>query len=332
MNPITASDRTHANGKRGCTRIATVLAVVFYVALLGICFSFANSFRNTLRARYSWEAIPLIGHVRVKTELYRMEHGRLPGTSPIKRAADTDGDSDSQVFSSADSRIDEDAAAGAYAQSFSATGLVFQIDQDSWKACNKKQTARHFAKLIDITHAELYGKFLKPEWVQYLAHANRSAGDHVYTIGVFGSEPPALGTGYAVVEVVNAAYGHKSILTWERYFPLGERQTVFWVQPMETPYDPQDPAFARICPIPRELLNPRSVAELDAALAVMHNWGWNREILEPGTASPLKIKVAAYIYLAFLVVLLFAFGISYLIRLLLILFLATIAIVWLLPV
>lgn len=184
-----------------------------------------------VEAKYQAEAIPVLRNLRIKTDVYQHEVGCLPGVQPNGKAGTTsDHFAEVQTFVPIvmNGRTEYFPAVG---------GLKYGVESPVWYDASGVQWkpgikgnwtshTNHFAKQFDVAWQDLAGVWMKPSHIQYrVLSGDYKPNAYAYAIGVFGDgNGLAEGTGYAIIEIVNAANKLKYIGIWKRYKSVGGGQ------------------------------------------------------------------------------------------------------------
>lgn len=258
-------------------------------------FNWAQSWDSRIRAQYAAEARPVIGDLRVQVELFRYENPQLPGL-----ARDMDGQFVPRKYEPIaempwyyhDTRMHDLLCAGAFAQSIDGTNLTYQVSESGWKPVDEREYEYHFVNELGVNIDDMMGRRIRPCQIQYLALAKASRASYLYVIGVFGNgDGLPEGTGCAVMEYSCVDLGVRNVMTWERYFSIGNEQSALWLQSMKKNYDPQD-ENSHIVPVAVELFTAQTQGELAAAKSAMKSWGWNTDIRRPGHVKRNLIQIS----------------------------------------
>ena len=243
-----------------------------------------NSWDRRVRARYAAEAIPAIGDLRVSSEVFRLDHGHLPGLARDRDHTFILREYTPIVvppFRYHDSRIHESMSLGAFAQSVDGTNLTYQMSDTYWQPCGEDELWQHFLHDLGMNTNNLTGRFLRPHHIQYAALAKTNMASYLFVTGVFGNgDGYPVGTGNAVLEYHRADLRVRNVMTWERFFPIGNQQCAIWFQSMHTDYNPQD-ENSHVVPIADELFTAQTASEFFSAIKAMNSWGWDTDIRRP---------------------------------------------------
>lgn len=177
-----------------------------------------------MRARYTAEPVPVVGCLREQIASFHEVHGFLPGLSPDAKYELTPGVnihlSGLQTFT----RVEDDGVASP--QYLPAVVSAFEMGQDQVPRFSVRlfdeaaPDRRHFAQQLDISNRDFLGARLKPNEVFYAAWAIEGISNtYVYAVGMFGDLEVGLppGTGYAVLEIVNAGTQLRMVGEWRRW-------------------------------------------------------------------------------------------------------------------
>lgn len=217
-------------GNGGFTLVELLVVILIIVILSVTMLPLLKPF--VTKAQYAAEAVPVIGNLRTKIELFRIEKDHLPGilTADGKPSADVEIAS-TDVGAYYQSRLVAGTTAGGdiiqsilpdttdnntlknYAFTYNDVGT------DRAKAATMN-LPDHVFRQIDVDYADLTGKRLRPQHVQYVVLGNgKSNGDKcLWALGAFGDGAGlAKGCGYAVLECNNPDTKLKFVATFERY-------------------------------------------------------------------------------------------------------------------
>ena len=215
---------TFKNGAKAGFTLVELLVVILIIVILSVTMlPLLKPF--VTKAQYAAEAVPVIGNLRTKVELYRIEKDHLPGIaldSTGKPVLKTVGALTNISFS-----VDYSSDAAVGVQSLmsvtNAVGVVGQvawyngtgIDPDSGSSSTWIST--HVFNKIDVNYADLTGKRLRPDFFQYIVPYSKGE-DFCWAIAVAGDGGTLpLGTAYAVLELNCSHAKAKFVATFERY-------------------------------------------------------------------------------------------------------------------
>lgn len=275
-------------GSREGVTLIELLVVMLIVVILTI--SLLPFFQGAIiRAQYTAEAIPVIGDLRLKTELHRYEPGGLPGVRPVEgldnvthASAPTAGvDTYTQTYA-----VDDDAAT-VVAQFFPA--VLNGVESD---LIDRESPWVHFSRNIEASASDFVGRRMKPTDVFY--NGFQGGNGYVYALGAFGGgEESRLrpGSGYAVLEVVNrnVDVNMKIVAEWRRFVegPLEDDATqVLMLSGVDGGFaPPADWDESGICYTgdPTLLLsNDEDLVRDELNVLTLAGWDLNVTVLEPG--------------------------------------------------
>ncbi len=203
-------------GSREGVTLIELLVVMLIVVILTI--SLLPFFQGAIiRAQYTAEAVPVIGDLRLKTELHRYEPGGLPGLRNHEGIDNVDRASAPVAATTTFTQTYavDDSEATVVAQFFPAVLNGVEADlidlENPWV---------HFSRNIEARANDFVGRRMKPTDVFY----NGFEGDngYVYAIGAFGGGDESRlrpGSGYAVLEIVNrnVDVNMKVVAEWRRF-------------------------------------------------------------------------------------------------------------------
>lgn len=223
-----------STSKSGFTLVELLVTILIIVILSVTMLPLLKPF--VTQAQYSAEGVPVIGNIRTKVELFRIENDYLPGV-PMK-------DDGSVVVNSETPPYSTSYISGLHAGS---DAISTTIDGTQWM---KTETANgttsekfyvgfgsetaletdtgladHVWKRLSINYSDLTGKKLRPEDIQY--EVIKSDGDTFYwVVSCFGHGSGGLagGCGYAVAEFNDPVHKHKFVATFENYKPVNTDQ------------------------------------------------------------------------------------------------------------
>ena len=225
---------TFKNGAKAGFTLVELLVVILIIVILSVTMlPLLKPF--VTKAQYAAEGVPVIGNLRTKVELYRIEKDHLPGIpldtqgKPITNAPAGMPGLGSVTIVADDSAIRANVTSigiqsmqgvcanhtntGAYAW-WDASGLT-PGDTDVLNAPDSQNL--HVFKKIDVNYADLTGKRLRPYHFQY-AVPYCNGENYCWVIGTFGDGGTLpKGTGYAVLEFNNVLAKAKFVATFERY-------------------------------------------------------------------------------------------------------------------
>lgn len=297
-------------GKGGFTLVELLIVMLIIVILAVSALPLLKPF--VVQAKYTSNAVPVLGSLRTKIEIYRVEHDRLPGIPVDPVTGITLGlaiqpvvvDSVTDPLQAGVSRIgaglsiiqtmNQDSDCAVFSSYDVAGNSVFQPvadgDASTPTVNDPAEIAQHVFKTLSVTFDDLKANALRPQHIQYIAVVGSNAGDaRLFGVGAFGDDVGLpKGTGYAILEFSDPTPTHKRkfIATWKRWKPLNanSRQIHFtWPQGVTVDshtlalgslIDPSDVSQCAICPIPLTTDLFGTQAEYDAAIAGMKLWGW----------------------------------------------------------
>ncbi len=285
---------TGAFGSKAGVTLVELLVVMLIVVILTV--SLTPLFRDyMIRSQYTAEAVPVVGDLRLKTELFRYEQSFLPGTlrdqnGPLGNTSLLEENYIHTFMLVAAGEED----AGRYRPAMRPVVLTEGVP--AWGAAEQPTAVgTHFARDVNVNYANLTGSRMRPNNVFYFAARSDAGydlpqdsaarvpeGGYLYVIGVFGDGRLPTGTGYAVLELDNPETETKVVATWERWRAIGANpgQVVLaWGGDpgagVYTPGEPSEAADLNVCwvGLPSQLLDAdRDV--VNAALEDLRAAGW----------------------------------------------------------
>jgi len=200
-------------GSKSGVTLVELLVVMLIVVILAI--SLVPFLRDYIvRARYTAEAVPVVGDMRTKIELHRYEPGRLPGLKDNKSyiLGDPDwGYYQTWIGDSTDGPLRRYEAAVAKYDGTNYTVMALSTNESS-----------HFANDIQLTTSHLTGRRLRPNHVFYMGREEADTPSYAYAIGVFGDNRGLnAGSGYAVLDVYNSHLDMKLVAEWRQFVERG---------------------------------------------------------------------------------------------------------------
>lgn len=221
--------RKTVHGREGVTLVELLVVMLIVVILAVALVPFFGDY--VVKARYTAEAVPATGDLCTKIQLYKFETGYLPGL-----AMAGENPAVSAAYPNGSTCIDGDASG---IQTFYAATNDLTIARVYKPAVGITPTSAttsldHFSMDIAIDQQHLTGANCKPSDFQYLSmRGGYQSASYFYAVGCFGSGSLPAGTGYAVLEVNNAActdtaggggttVGKKFVATFERWRPIGD--------------------------------------------------------------------------------------------------------------
>ncbi len=246
------------HGSEGFTLVELLVTILIIVILSVTMLPLLKPF--VTQAQYSAEGVPVIGNIRTKVELFRIENDYLPGVPVDSQGKVLKSATYTKTIPPADPNDPTSQAvtlAGAYATTANG-GVAFSgYDATQWmkpddttrvenyyigfgSAATETAAAQppsplqagistatetglgdHVWKRISVNYSDLTGKKLRPDDMQYTVIM--SDGDTYYwVIACFGQGNGGLasGCGYAVAEYNNPGLGVKFVATFENYKPV----------------------------------------------------------------------------------------------------------------
>lgn len=217
-------------GSRSGVTLVELLVVMLIVVILAV--SLVPFLRDYIvKARYTAEGVPVVGDLRTKIELYRYEPGGLPGlgSTVVPAAAVSDlatailgASGTGRIHTWAETTTATDPVA-KFAQGVaipSGAGLAVTLAPEILNATE----AVHLGNHVQVDTQHLTGRRMRPNHLFYTGYQTSNATSYAYAVGVFGDGKPGLlnaGSGYAVLEVYNAALNVKVVAEWSRFLERG---------------------------------------------------------------------------------------------------------------
>ena len=205
--------------------VVILIIVILSVTMLPLLKPFVT------KAQYAAEGVPVIGNLRTKVELYRIEKDHMPGIpldtqgKPVTNF--TIGSTGFSVTADKDAQFGVmglQSMEGVNEANATNTGSVAWFESGSPVLTVAAGNALvgetlHVFNKIDVNYADLTGKRLRPYHFQYMVPYSKGE-DFCWIIGVFGDGGTLpLGTGYAVLEFNFTLAKAKFVATFERYKP-----------------------------------------------------------------------------------------------------------------
>lgn len=269
-------------GSKAGVTLVELLVVMLIVVILAV--SLTPLFRDYIvRAQYAAEAVPVVGDLRTKIELYRYENNYLPG---LPRNANGPTANNSQLTSAGVTSYAQTFVTNAAGQFLPGLRTVTPGNPASWGAAAIMADADmgyHFASDLNLSYENLTGSRLRPNVVYY--YAARGDADsftsgtvdpgYMYAVGIFGDGRLKEGSGYAVLEIHNPQTQTKVVATWERFRERGNPAGQAVLAAGEYTGTAIGASTNNICWIgtPSQLLNADK-DQVDLGLAALRTAGW----------------------------------------------------------
>lgn len=219
-----------STSKSGFTLVELLVTILIIVILSVTMLPLLKPF--VTQAQYSAEGVPVIGNLRTKVELFRIENDYLPGV-PIDAAGKV-------VNVSGKTRTTSDLSADTVGTeptdltdaTTTWNGVQYLVVDDSSSAGGNVTTkymsgskelasvlGQHVWNRIDVNYSDLTGKKLRPQHIQYVVL--KSEGDAYYWVVACLGDGSGLakGCGYVVAEYNNPNIKRKFVATYENYKP-----------------------------------------------------------------------------------------------------------------
>lgn len=203
--------------------VVILIIVILAVTMLPLLKPFVT------KAQYAAEGVPVIGNLRTKVELYRIEKDHMPGIKldtqgkPVPNLSIGGSNVCASVGANAgNNEIGLQSMQGVDTANATNTGSVawFETGGSGWTMASQgtlNGTTLHVFNKIDVNYADLTGKRLRPFHFQYMVPYS-SGEDFCWVVGVFGDGGTLpKGTGYAVLEFNFTLAKAKFVATFERY-------------------------------------------------------------------------------------------------------------------
>lgn len=295
-------------GKGGFTLVELLIVMLIIVILAVSALPLLKPF--VVQAKYTSNAIPVLGNLRTKIEIFRVEHDRLPGV-PVNPVTGQTLFTQSTVFDGVTAPVlagisrlgtglsliqtmnqDSDNAifAGYNADGSTLFSPVADGDASTATTGNPAEILQHVFPTLAVTFDDLKANALRPQHIQYIAVVGSGAGDaRLFGVGAFGDDVGLpKGTGYAILEFSDPTPTHKRkfIATWKRWKPLAANsRQIRFTWPLGGVADSYGFALGHLfvttsvdecamCPLPLATDLFGTQAQYDAAIAGMKLWGW----------------------------------------------------------
>ena len=239
--------------KAGVT-LVELLVVILIVTILSV--SLLPLLKPYIeQAKYAAEPIPVLANIQTKINLYQYEKDKLPGVLPMNNA-------DPDIVETWKSVATNDNGGVSFPH---AEQRMNDTTISDWAATNV-----HFAakSRIDVDWQDLVGRQMNPTHFKYVCLKGDGVAKYGYVLGVFGDgDGLGVGTGYAVMTLVDTANNLKIVATWERYKPVDDVQVYF---DMES--DPSDSSVFCWLPSPAAIWGNN--ATISGLVTDLEKAGW----------------------------------------------------------
>ncbi|MGN0853146.1 MAG: type II secretion system protein [Kiritimatiellia bacterium] len=176
------------------------------------------------QSKYAAEALPTLGNIQTKINLYQYEKDKLPCTieTTDNNGVKTETAQDSDAYTW---MLDTSKSEGK--------ARIYKLAKDSGivsgtKTVTEYTESAHLKHFVDVDWQDLLGKRINPSQFSYHVIKGSGAAKYGYAIGIFGDgDGIAKGTGYAILVLVDTQSQIKVIATWERYKPATDETIQF---------------------------------------------------------------------------------------------------------
>ncbi|MGN0854777.1 MAG: type II secretion system protein [Kiritimatiellia bacterium] len=221
------------------------------------------------QSKYAAEALPTLGNIQTKINLYQYEKDKLPCTieTTDSNGVKTESAQDSIAYTWVLDTTNSDGKARVYKLATDA-GLTSGTANVSDYA-----GSAHLKHFVDVDWQDLSGKRINPSQFSYHVIKGSGAAKYGYAIGIFGDgDGIAKGTGYAILVLVDTASQRKVIATWERYKPVSDETVMF--KTVATASTPSEDKFCKI-PTMNMLLSATDSSSWSTILEWLKGEGWS---------------------------------------------------------
>lgn len=273
--------------------VVILIIVILSVTMLPLLKPFVT------KAQYASEGVPVIGNLRTKVEIFRIDKDYLPGVpvgadnKPVKIASSgwtasgmTNGYTVSDLtvpalssFSAANvvqyMTMITNSATGKQLHKYWSGATA--LNGNDGKPTTGLKLDDHVYNKIEVNYADLTGKRLRPHHMKYAVIGN-SGESYLWVVGCFGNgDGLAAGCGYAVAEYNDVANQRKFVATFERYKPLSDGQLSFdisTISPTVT-YTTDKPAGVWLPTFELLVENSSAAGDYGNILKAMRLAGWD---------------------------------------------------------
>jgi len=219
-------------GSKDGVTLVELLVVMLIIVILAV--SLTPLFRDyIIQAQYAAEAVPVVASMRTKVTLLQYDKAFLPGIPRTGgRPVATAGGAYDPAWPGAGEAATSLLRPGTVpSQTFSVVPASDPIRYEAavvngisgvdfaTEPVQTEDTGDHFSNDLKVDYEHFTGNRLRPSHVFYRSdYAGYKQGGYAYCVGVFGDgDGLAVGTGYAVLEILNPNTQTKIVATWERW-------------------------------------------------------------------------------------------------------------------
>ncbi len=266
----------------------------FFISMAGVGLFLPVMQPMIEEAKYMAEAKPVISAIQTKVELFRYDKGFLPGAdrdaAGVLRTNDASPWATSTLAPNRKGNPGQGGLQGFMAVSTAVTTnsegsgsyipavVAWEGNTLTVRPVAPSDAAHHFAEDLNVDFDDFVGMRLRPSHFFYRTdQSGCTNGGYIYAVGVFGDgNRLRMGTGYAVLQIVNPSAHIKCIETWGRYRAVKGAQSQV---PMLTAQEWTNPPTDKdnVCWIgdvtTNGLMSP-DPEKAKRALAALHEAGW----------------------------------------------------------